>query len=82
MTERVDPRRGGSEPAVEDRRPHVVVGVDGSAGSRAALVHAWTTAAARRAALDVVSAVPVGSYWTDPYVWDPTVVDALREETG
>jgi nucleotide-binding universal stress UspA family protein len=38
-------------------RPRVVVGVDGSAGSRAALAHAFLAAARRGADLDVVSSL-------------------------
>jgi hypothetical protein len=39
--------------------PRVVVGVDGSPGSRAALVHAFTTGAQRGAELEVVSSYPM-----------------------
>jgi nucleotide-binding universal stress UspA family protein len=45
-------------------RPRVVVGVDGSPGSRAALVHAFTAAAQRGAELDVVSSYHVTLVWT------------------
>jgi nucleotide-binding universal stress UspA family protein len=44
--------------------PRVVVGVDGSPGSRAALVHAFTTAAQRGAELEVVSSYSVPLVWT------------------
>src|SRR4051812_17256131 len=50
----------------EDARPRVVVGVDGSAGSRAALVQAWRAAARRGAMLDVVAAVPPQHAWSRP----------------
>lgn len=43
--------------------PPVVVGVDGSADSRAALVHALAAAARRGAALRVVSTFPLQTYW-------------------
>jgi nucleotide-binding universal stress UspA family protein len=48
----------------ESRRTLVVVGVDGSPGSRAALVFALTTAAQRGADLEVVSSYPVNLVWT------------------
>ncbi|MGY1633463.1 universal stress protein [Geodermatophilus sp. SYSU D01186] len=75
MTGAEDPR--GDVP----RGSRVVVDVDGSAGSRAALRYALTTAAARGAELDVVSAYLVHPYWTDPYVWDPSVVETVRTQT-
>ncbi|MGY1704785.1 universal stress protein [Geodermatophilus sp. SYSU D00697] len=70
-----------ARPAAEDRRARVVVGVDGSPGSRAALVYALAAAAARRADLEVVSAYALSPYWTDPDVWDPSLVEALRAPT-
>ncbi len=59
----------------------IVVGVDGSAGSRAALIWAMAAAAARSAALEVVSAFPVDFYWTDPYLLDAQRIDSLRTDT-
>jgi nucleotide-binding universal stress UspA family protein len=50
----------------ENARPRVVVGVDGSAGSRAALVQAWRTATRRGAVLDVVAAVAPQHAWSRP----------------
>lgn len=47
-------------------RPRVVVGVDGSAGSRAALVQAWRTAVRRGADLDVLSVLPPPHEWSRP----------------
>jgi nucleotide-binding universal stress UspA family protein len=47
--------------------PRIVVGVDGSAGSRAALVQAM--------------ALPVDFYWTDPWLMDRNRVDSLRSDT-
>jgi nucleotide-binding universal stress UspA family protein len=68
--------------AVEDDGPHrVVVGVDGTAGSRAALVYAWLTAATQGADLEVVATYTVDALWLDPYVYDPTVADSLRSHT-
>jgi nucleotide-binding universal stress UspA family protein len=43
-------------PAGEDHRPTVVVGVDGSPGSRAALAEAMRSASSRRARLSVIAA--------------------------
>lgn len=62
-------------------RPRVVVGVDGSPGSRAALRWALAEASARGAALEVMAAYPVDLYWTDPYLADVRRVDAIREDT-
>ncbi|MGY1679970.1 universal stress protein [Geodermatophilus sp. SYSU D01176] len=64
----------GGRSAGDGRRWRVVVGVDGSAGSRAALAFALTTAAARDAELEVVSTYVVIPYWTTLYTWDPTAV--------
>jgi nucleotide-binding universal stress UspA family protein len=50
----------------EEVDPRVVVGVDGSAGSRAALVEAWRTAVRRGADLDVVSVLPPPHQWSRP----------------
>ena len=47
------------------RRPRLVVGVDGSDGSRIALEAALVEAAGRAAALDVVIAFPLVSFWAD-----------------
>ncbi|MCZ2812062.1 MULTISPECIES: universal stress protein [unclassified Modestobacter] len=63
------------------RQPRVVVGVDGSAGARAALVWALGTAARTGAALEVVSAFPIDFYWTDPYLLDRGRIEALRSDT-
>jgi nucleotide-binding universal stress UspA family protein len=59
----------------------VVVGVDGSTGSRAALVAALTAAARRGAELEIVAAYAVTAYWMDLDVYDPTFADSLRAET-
>ena len=54
-------------PAPEDApaEPRIVVGVDGSTGSRAALVAAVEEAARTGAAMDVVAAYSAADYWTD-----------------
>jgi nucleotide-binding universal stress UspA family protein len=60
----------------------VVVGVDGSAGSRAALVHALTAAAQRGGDLEVVSTFPVQVVGMGSYVLTVPTMDLLREETA
>ena len=59
----------------------VVVGVDGSPGSRAALAWAFTAAARRGAPLEVVATFPVDFYWADPYLLDPARIDEVRADT-
>lgn len=49
----------------------VVVGVDGSSGSRAPLDHALQDAARRGARLRVVAAVPLPDYWSMAYGMGP-----------
>lgn len=70
---------------VEDRTGEagrrVVVGVDGSAGSRMALIHALTMAAGRAAELEVVSAFPIPLYWSGDYPVDVPDSDTVRTET-
>jgi nucleotide-binding universal stress UspA family protein len=70
----MDGRDGGSRP--------LVVGVDGSSVSRAALVWAIGAAAATRAAVQVVAVHPVEFSWTDPFLVDPRCLAAMRAETG
>lgn len=60
----------------------VVVGVDGSPGGRLALVAALRTAAARRARLDVVTAVPPPVVWTRGAPVEVPDVDAIRDDTA
>ena len=84
MTERQDVPGVGApvtEPVGNDRRRRVVVGVDGSAGSRTALVYAWTAAAARDAELEVVGAYAVDAAFLDLDVYDPSLADSLRAHT-
>jgi nucleotide-binding universal stress UspA family protein len=66
------------EQAEGDGRRRVVVGVDGTAGSRAALEYAWAAAAARDAELEVVGAFSVEDYWLDPRIHDPLTGDGIR----
>lgn len=59
----------------------IVVGVDGSAGARAALAWALSAAAGRGAELLVISAFPAEIYVEDTYFLDERRVDAIREDT-
>jgi nucleotide-binding universal stress UspA family protein len=77
-TELTDPQGPAGAPAT-DRR--VVVGVDGSPGSRAALGWALAAAARKDAVLAVVSAFPVDFYWIDPYLLDQGRIDSVRADT-
>ncbi|OLT01370.1 hypothetical protein BJF90_32190 [Pseudonocardia sp. CNS-004] len=62
-------------------RGRVVVGVDGSAGSRAALVHALRDAARRGAAVDVVAAFESPQYyWVPAYTAPVLPFEEVREE--
>jgi nucleotide-binding universal stress UspA family protein len=54
-----------------DERPTIVVGVDGSGGSRAALRHALDDAARRGARVRVVSAFDEPEYWAVAYGMSP-----------
>src|SRR3712207_6396540 len=65
----------------EDRRPRVVVGIDGSSHARSALVFAFIAAAQRGVDLDVVS-----SYWVElSYIGSAPLdipdVTAIRRDT-
>jgi nucleotide-binding universal stress UspA family protein len=66
---------------VDATRQRIVVGVDGSAGARAALVWAMTEAARRRADIEVVTAFPVDFYWTDAYLLDTRRIEVIRSDT-
>src|SRR5205085_9986525 len=72
--------RLGTGAGAEGRRRRVVVGVDGSDGSRAALRWALEAAARRGAELEVVAVYPVGLPWR----WDPAIdapdVEAVRAD--
>jgi nucleotide-binding universal stress UspA family protein len=59
----------------------MVVGVDGSPGSRAALVWALAAAARGGASLRVVAVFPVELYWTDQVLLDPHHSERVRADT-
>jgi nucleotide-binding universal stress UspA family protein len=69
--------KGGGAPG----SARVVVGVDGLPGAFAALVWALAEAARSGAAVEVVSAFPVGDYWQDPLLVDPRRIETLRSDT-
>ena len=69
-----------AEPGAGGRR--LIVGVDGSPGSRAALVWAIRSAARSGADVEAVAVHPVEFSWTDPFLVDPGCMAALRSETG
>jgi nucleotide-binding universal stress UspA family protein len=58
-----------------------VVGVDGSPGARAALVHAFTQATRRGSVLDVVAAFLPIPVWTGGVPLDVPDVEAIRADT-
>jgi nucleotide-binding universal stress UspA family protein len=60
------------------RGPRVVVAVDGSSGSEAALRFAMEDAARRGVSLEAVVAYRPPDYWTDLYVVGPDDIDRLR----
>jgi nucleotide-binding universal stress UspA family protein len=76
----VRPRESPEAAGSARSAPRVVVGVDGSDASRAALRYAFAAAARRGASLDVVAAYPVGLPWR----WDPAIdgpdVEAVRAD--
>jgi nucleotide-binding universal stress UspA family protein len=80
-TEQPTQRAGTAEEGPRRRRrPRLVVGVDGSSGSRAALVHALTTATRRGADLEVVSTYPVMLSWTGGAPVEVAHVDVIRDD--
>jgi nucleotide-binding universal stress UspA family protein len=62
------------------RSSRVVVGVDGSAGSRAALVYAITAAARRGAALEIVATYAIQAVWIGGYPLGMPTVETVRAE--
>lgn len=66
---------------MQDERGRVVVGVDGSTGSRAALVHALRDATRRGAAVDVVAAFESPQYYWVPAYTAPVIpFEEVRED--
>jgi nucleotide-binding universal stress UspA family protein len=63
------------------RRPRVVVGIDGSPGSRAALLQAYLAAARRGAHLVAVAAYSIELYWFGGAPLDVPDVDHIRDDT-
>jgi nucleotide-binding universal stress UspA family protein len=59
----------------------VVVGLDGSAGARTALVWGVVEAARRGTDVQVVTAFAADYYWTDAYLFDPQRLDTARTDT-
>ena len=64
----------------DQRPPRVVVGVDGSPGSRAALVYAFSAAARRGADLLLVSAYSVQGVWIGGYPLGMPAFQTIRDE--
>ncbi|OLT16118.1 hypothetical protein BJF78_15370 [Pseudonocardia sp. CNS-139] len=64
---------------MEHTQRRVVVGVDGSAGSRAALRYALEDAARRGAAVEVVGAFAVPDYWAGYYALPPESVEQIQD---
>jgi nucleotide-binding universal stress UspA family protein len=83
----------GEGAAVEESHPtaaeadrasggRIVVGVDGSPGSRAALAWALDAAVATGESVQVVATFPVDVYWRDPTLMDERRIEAVRTDTG
>jgi nucleotide-binding universal stress UspA family protein len=77
-----DAPREDRQDAGEDRVSRVVVGVDGSSGSRGALVYALIAAGRRVARLEVVAAYPETLVWTGGYPLDVPDMDAVRDDAA
>ena len=68
-------------PAPQDAADRVVVGVDGSPASRAALLWAVAVAARSGARVEAVSAYPVDFVWMDPFLVDTGRIADIRSHT-
>src|SRR3954453_23291737 len=68
-------------PTTDDGTERVVVGVDGSTPSRAALIWGLREAAATGARVEVLSAYPIDVYWTDPFLVDTRRLTEIRTGT-
>lgn len=64
---------------MDHQHGRIVVGMDGSAGSQAALTYALQDAARRGAAVDVVVAFAPPEYWVPPVGVPPISPDEIRE---
>ena len=63
-----------------DTRSRIVVGVDGSDGSRAALEYAMDEAARRGSGVRVVWAIPETGYWAAAYGMTPALIGELGKD--
>ena len=63
-----------------DTRSRIVVGVDGSDGSRAALEYAMDEAARRGSGVRVVWAIPETGYWATAYGMTPALIGELGRD--
>ncbi len=63
-----------------DTRGRIVVGVDGSDGSRAALEFAMEEAARRGSGVRVVWAIPETGYWAAAYGMTPALIGELGKD--
>lgn len=72
---------------MDQQRPRIVVGVDGSPGARAALEYALRDAARRDASVEVVAAYAPPEYWAPFYGVEPAISaedvrERVREDTA
>jgi nucleotide-binding universal stress UspA family protein len=61
-------------------RGRIVVGVDGSEGSRAALEYALDEAARRGCGVRVVWAIPETAYWAGSYGMTPALIEEIGKD--
>jgi nucleotide-binding universal stress UspA family protein len=74
-------RRSTARETTMSERPRVVVGIDGSAESRAALQFALEEAARRGRGVRVISALLPPQYWPEAYgVWAPPTIDEVKAD--
>jgi nucleotide-binding universal stress UspA family protein len=66
---------------MDEKQGRVVVGVDGSSGSRAALAYAVRDAARRGAGVEVITTYEFPAYWTPPYGTLTISLDDVGERT-
>jgi nucleotide-binding universal stress UspA family protein len=63
-----------------DSHGRIVVGVDGSDGSRAALEYAMDEASRRGCGVRVVWAIPETGYWAGAYGMTPSLIDEIGKD--